>query len=250
MAPRTSQKVQQLGVASIDDLSAAFEWIHNYHVGTARTELAKEQARGNLIDEVTFVDRKKSENIAGVRMWGTISFVSSSGPIEKAIAMADALARSAAPRETGHYLSAMHWMVNGHRVAGLPTAEQVGPRGNAMLVDMAPYASWLEVHLPNGILYGVYTQLKRSFGANVPVHYGYANPDHLSGQEWKPGSKRGDHPYMVPFIGIGLATSTVKPGSASRGNPSKAGRKKTSDRRKGRGHRLSRGIGRGQGPKS
>lgn len=248
MAAATSLLARR-DVSGLDDLSESLAWFDALLERTAAAELADEQARGNLLDPTILIDGKKSSAIAGARIFGTVAFVDSVGPIGEAIRAADAQAEQAAPHRTGHYRASLRWFVNGSPVGGVPTAEQVGRTGNAILADLAPYASWLEVHLPNGVLFGAYTRIKRAFGRRVAIRYTYANPEHGIGpQAWPPGARRGSHPYMVPILVIGNPASTVKPGSTSRGpsgKPTNRGRPKTSSRKAGRGHRESRGIGRG-----
>lgn len=242
---RTSTLLARRDIGSIDDLKASLEWIDGLLETTARRELELEQARGNLLDPTIFVDGKKSTAIAGAKLFGSVVMVDSVGPIAAAIRAAEALVEQAAPYQTGHYRSALVWLVNGRPVAGTPSAEAVGPHGNAMLIDLAPYASWLEVELPSGVLWGAFTRLKRQFGKRVAVGYHYARPAWFGGHRWQEGAKRG-HDYMVPFIVIGSPGSTVttaadKPGPSGK----RRGRPRSSSRKVGRGHRESRGIGRG-----
>jgi hypothetical protein len=251
MAAASASIVKTIPINEIDDLKDAVLWFKNLLPATAKEELALEQAQGNLEDPVTtFVDGKKSDDIASVRIFGNIRYVSALGPIDKALTQLDAFIQQRAPHKTGHYVHSLQWVLNGKPVRARPSAEEVGTKGNVMLMDMAPYASWLEVHYPSGILFAAYTSLARSFGKRVAVHYGYANPDRFGGQKWKPGGKVGKHPYMVPYVSIGNPGSTVKAGTTSRRNVNAGKREKRPYRREGRGLRLRRGIGRGQGPKS
>jgi hypothetical protein len=98
-----------------------------------------------------------------------------------------------------------------------PTADRVGLRGNAMLMDFAPYAAWLETEVPNGVIFAAYMAVKRAFGSQLSIRYSYVNPDTFGGQAWKPGQKPGSHPYMIPVLTIGNPGSTVIPGSHGRG---------------------------------
>jgi hypothetical protein len=250
MAAASASIVKTIPISEIDDIKDALLWFKDLLPQTAKEELAIEQARGNLADPVTtFVDGKKSDDVAGVKIFGNIRYVSSVGPIEQAITQLAAFVAQKAPRRTGWYEESLKWVVNGERVAGRPSAEQVGAKGNVMLLDLAPYASWLEVYYPTGILFAAYTSLHRTFGKRLAIRYGYAKPDTFGGQAWKPGQKRGAHPYMVPYVLIGSPGSTVKDGTKSKRSLNSK-REKRPDRRAGRGHRVGRGIGRssGKGP--
>jgi hypothetical protein len=253
MAAASASTVKVIPINEIDDIKDALLWFKDLLPATAKEELALEQSQGNLADPVTtFVDGRKSDDIASVKIFGNIRYVSSIGPIEQALSQLEAFVAQKAPRKTGWYDESMQWVVNGEPVRTRPTAEQIGARGNVMLMDLAPYASWLEVYYPTGILFAAYTSLARSYGKRLAVHYGYANPDHFGGQKWKPGQPRGKHPYMVPYVLIGSPGSTVKPGTKSVRNLNSKRARKTADKRAGRGHRLGRGIGRssGKGPKA
>lgn len=246
LAPaRSTTVIGREEVGSLNDLSAAFEWFRALLPKTAAEELAKEQAQGQLQDPITFVDGKKSDNIAGVKIFGNITYVSSLGPIGAAILALATMVDARTPRKTGHYDNSYRWFLNGQQHNGPPKAEDVGATGNVMLLNMTPYASWLEVHYPTGILFGAYTALKRFYGKSVSIAYGYANPDSFGGQAWRPQYPPGPHPYMVPYILLGNPGSTVKPGSTSRGTSNSKRKTNKPDRRAGRGHRRARGIGRG-----
>jgi hypothetical protein len=229
-------------VDAIADLTATFDWLRKVEATTAREELARAQGEGSLTDPVTYVDGRKTDDVDSVKPFGTITYVSQMGPVAAAIAMADGYARQAAPYRTGFYLEHMVWLVNGRPVSGPPSADQVGIRGNAQLVDLVPYASWLETQVPSGIVFGAFTQLRRAFGKALAIRYSYIDPNKLGGQPQRPGNPNpAGRTYMVPVLTIGNPDSTVRAGSTSR--PVK-GRIKPSDKRRGRGHNLARGRAR------
>lgn len=212
---RTEAIVQ---IDNLDDLTQSIEWFNALLPVTARDELQKEQARGNLRDPVSYVDGKKNPNIDAVKPFGTISYVEGSGPLAEAIAAADVFVRTYAPRDTGHYDRALQWFANGRNAGGRPDAKRVGLRGNVQLVDLAPYASTLEIEVPRGLIYGAYTFLSRLFGRTLSIGFSYAMAYQFGGFIEKPGNPAITH-YAVPVLTMGNPASTVKRGA--RGTPAK-----------------------------
>jgi len=202
-------------IASLDDMRLSLEWFRSLLPDTAKEELAFEHARGNLKDESTWVDGKKSDLVDQVKPFGSIRYVGGLGPIGEAIILADAIARSNAPVDTGHLRRSLQWFVNGQPVAGAPTAEQVGPRGNAELVDLAPYAAMAEIFVPRGVIWAAYNQVSRAFKGTVSARYHYGQAKTYGGHMEKPGTKGGRF-FSVPVLVIGNPASTVVPGVGAR----------------------------------
>lgn len=201
----------RIPINQIDDMRRTLEWWHDLLPLTAREELAEEHAHGNLLDEVQIVDGRLNAPLDSVKSFGTIRFVGGLGPIEQAIEAADAVAHSLAPRDTGHYARSLQWFANGRPVGGPPSARQVGVKGNAELVDLAPYASMLEITVPRGVIYGAYNHVARMFSSTVSIGFRYANAKDFGGHMEKPGT-RGGRFFKVPVLSIGNPVSTVTPG--------------------------------------
>jgi hypothetical protein len=214
MATSGSALIDKIAIADIDDLTASLAWFTELLPQTAHEELAAEQARGNLQDPTVFVDGKKSTEAAVdmVKPFGEIQYVSGVGPMDAAIAAADAFVRSKAPRRTGHYAASLVWFANGQRRGAAPAARSVGIKGNVELVDLAPYASMAEIQVPSGVIYGAYTMLQRAFGGQLSIGFRYTQAAIFGGFEIGPGKPAPARPYNVPVLTIGNPVSSVKPG--------------------------------------
>lgn len=212
MIKRTSSTLEKIAIADIDDLTESLLWFTDLLPQTAREELLFEQRRGNLTDPVTIVDKRKTDNIEAVKPFGEIDYIGGLGPIEAAIIAAESFVRSVAPHRTGHYARSLIWFANGRRQDGPPTAREIGLRGNAELIDLAPYASMVEVMVPNSVIYGAYNHLRRLFGNTVSVGFHYTQAARYGGFEIAPGKAAPRVPYNVPVLAIGNPASTVIPG--------------------------------------
>jgi hypothetical protein len=206
---------QRVGIDGIDDLTDSLRWFASLLPQTAEEELAKEQARGNLLKPIVIVDGRKGKDEDTVKPFGNITYVEGVGPMREAIAAADAFVRSAAPRRSGFYAESLTWFANGRRTGSPPAADKVGLAGNVQLIDLAPYASMVEIDVPRGVIFGAYTMLVRQFGRQLSIAYSYVNPDKYGGLREPPG-KAARVPYAVPVLTIGNPSSSVKPGIGSR----------------------------------
>jgi hypothetical protein len=206
----------QVPIATLDDMRLSLEWFRSLLPDTAREELALEHARGNLLDETTLIDGRKGTDVDKVKPFGKIQYVGGIGPIDAATIMADAVAHARAPVRTGHYARALQWFVNGQPVGGPPTAEQVGIKGNAELVDLAPYASMVEIQVPRGVIFAAYNAVARAFGSSLSIRFGYGKAKAMGGHAEKAGTKGGRY-FSVPVLTIGNPVSTVIPGRTSPG---------------------------------
>jgi len=204
---------EEIGIDSLDDMRSTLEWFHDLLPQVAREELASAQHHGWLTKPITLVDKRKSDNIDGVKLFGSIAYVEGIGPLAEAIAAADSFVRSAAPHDTGFYESAFAWFQNGKRVAGIPDAKKTGTRGNVELVDRAPYASLVEIDVPRGVIFGAYAMLTRRFGNQLSIGFSYHLPTLYGSLVERPGNPA-RVPYMIPVLVIGNPASTVKPGIA------------------------------------
>lgn len=214
MARALTQNVAvRVPVGELDDMRRTLAWFHDLLPETAREELAAEHARGNLHNETALVDGRKNVPLDSVKPFGKIVFAGGLGPIAAALMAAETYARAAAPRRTGHYASALQWFVNGSPVGGMPSAEQIGVRGNAELVDLAPYAGMVEIQVPRGVIFGAYTQLARQFGATLSIGFRFAKAAEFGGHNRKPGETARTF-LNVPVLSIGHPVSTVRPGVA------------------------------------
>ena len=203
----------QVDIAGLDDLTGALQWFRDLLPKTAHEELAKAQAGGSLLDPVTLVDGRKNDDEESVKPFGSIIYVEPAGPLREAIAAAESFVRTAAPMETGFYQSALVWFANGRATGSPPNADKVGRRGNVELVDLAPYASVVEIDVPRGVIFGAYAMLTRRFGAQLSIGFRYADPGQYGGLIERPGNPA-RVPYKVPVLTIGNPSSTVKPGIA------------------------------------
>lgn len=220
-----------IDVGSVDDLTDALEWFRDLLPATAKVELEKAQRQGSLLKPTVFVDGKKGRDEDSVKPFGIITYADSIGPLREAIALAQSIVDSAAPRLTGWYRESLQWFANGQQLMGMPDVERVGPRGNVQLVDFAPYASTLEISVPRGIIWAAYTAVARTYGKAVLVSYGYGQPDKLGGLREPPG-RPALRPYAVPILTLGNPASTVKPG-ARRPGAGKRPRKRRTERWQG-----------------
>jgi hypothetical protein len=227
------QSTGVLDVGNVDDLQDALLWFHSLLPATAEEELAKAQRQGSLLQPTTFVDGKKGRDEQQVRPFGNITYVDSIGPLREAIAMAQAFVQSAAPRLTGHYESSLQWVANGQLTMGPPDAQRVGVRGNVELVDLAPYASTLEIQVPRGVIYGAYVQVARAFGRALSISYGYGQADKYGGLN-EPSGRQALRPYAVPILTIGNPASTVR-AKVTRPGAGQRRRKRRTDRWQGFG---------------
>lgn len=212
----------QIPISEVDDMRRTVAWWRELLPETAREELAFEQARGNLKDPAVFVDGRKANmaTLDSVKPFGNIRFVEGTGPLDAAIQAAAAFIESAAPRRTGHYVDALRLYVNGRLFGGVPTAEQVGLRGNVEFTDLAPYAAMAEIQTPRGVIYGAYTMLARTFGGSLSIGFRYTVAAEFGGHDR--GNNWSDDTYLnVPVLSIGNPASTVKPG-VKRGRPGTA----------------------------
>jgi hypothetical protein len=201
-------------INDIADLTDAVTWFHALLPDTAEAELASEQSQGNLLDPVTTVDGRKSDDLDAVKLFGNITYNEAVGPIDEAIAAAWAYVKSRSPRRTGHYALSLQWFANGQHVAEPPSAARIGLRGNAELMDLAPYASMVEIMVPNSVIYGAYTLLRRRFGKSLSIGFRYSHADKFGGFMVAPGLPQPKRPYAIPVLSIGNPVSTVKPGVA------------------------------------
>lgn len=198
-------------IAGADDLREFFAYLEAYLPALAREALAEEQARGNLAKPTIYVDGRKGAPLDSVKTFGNITFVAGEGNVAAAVSMVDAFARAAAPRDSGHYGRSLRWFVNGRPAAGAPSVKQIGLRGNAELVDLAPYAAMVEIMVPRGVIFGAFTQAARAFGRTVAIGFRYADAADFGGHMEKPGTKGGRY-FKVPVVSIGNPVSTVFPG--------------------------------------
>lgn len=213
------------GVSTVPDLLESVKWFVDLLPETAKAELADAQAKGSLLDPLSFVDGKRNPNVDMVKPFGTIRYTDALGPLKEAIAAADAFVRQWAPRDTGLYESALRWFANGRPTAGLPNAERVGVAGNVQLVDLVPYASTLEIEVPRGVIYGTYSFLSRMFGGRLNISFTYAQASKFGGfieREGNPAAR----PYAVPVLTIGNPGSTVRDGARPRPASSRGKRRR------------------------
>jgi hypothetical protein len=196
------------------DLSDAVAWFHDLHIETAQEELATAQAGGSLLDPTTFVDGKKNGDVDEVNLFGNITYVGGMGPVDEAIQAAWAFVEAAAPVRTGHYRQSLAWFANGQMTGAPPQGKRLGLRGNAELVDLAPYAAMAEIMVPKGVIYGAYVAVSRRFGKTVSVSYRYTRAERYGGFMLAPGMPAPKRPYNVPVLTIGNPSSSVKPGVA------------------------------------
>jgi hypothetical protein len=218
-------------VAGVEDLKASLLWFHSLLPATAKEELAIAQRQGSLLTPVVFTDGKKGRDEDLVKPFGTITYSDSVGPLREAIAMAWAIVQGAAPRLSGHYQRSLQWVANGQLTGGPPDPERVGARGNVQLVDLAPYASTLEIQVPRGVIYSAYTQLARRFGRQLLISYGYGKAAEFGGLD-APAGRPPLRPYAVPILTIGNPASTVNP-KATRPGAAQRRRKRRTDRWQG-----------------
>lgn len=211
----TKSLAVRVPVGTPDELVQSLHWFHQYHIETARDELAKAQRAGALLDPVDIVDGKKGAPIEAVKFFGNITYADSIGPLREAIAAAEAFVLTAAPRETGWYRDALQWFANGNPTSGPPDAERVGARGNVQLVDLAPYASTVEIRVPRGVIFGAYTVLSRMFGKSLNIGFHYDQAGTFGGLRERPGNPA-KRPYAIPVLTIGNPASTVKSGAKAR----------------------------------
>lgn len=245
--PRTkfeTSTTQKIPIGSIDDLAASLQWFADLLPATAEQELAKEQARGNLLEPVTLVDGRKGADEQTVKPFGTIAYTEGAGPLREAIHAAAAFVKAAAPHESGFYESALRWFRNGHRVeGGVPDADRVGLKGNVELVDLAPYASVVEVDVPRGVIFGAYAWLTRRYGHQLTIQFRYAKPGQYGGLIARPGNPA-RVPYYVPVLTIANPASGLpggvqgsRPGYNLRRGHSTFSKRGTTIRRKRKGGR-------------
>lgn len=217
MAARTTYQTttRQIPISDIADITDSLAWFADLLPITAKEELAKEQASGDLLDPITLVDGRKNEDVEAVKPFGNITYVEGVGPLREAIAAAEAFVRTAAPLKSGWYRDSLQWFANGKPVHGTPDAAKVGVNGNVQLVDLAPYASWLEIETPRGIIFGAYNWLARQYGRQLSIGYGYAPPAQFGGLRARP-SNPARAPYAVPVLTIGNPSSKVHAGVKTR----------------------------------
>lgn len=212
MALETSVTAR-ISVDQIDDIKRTLKWFHDLLPRTAREELAAEHARGNLENETTLVDGRKGARVDDVKPFGKIQYVGGLGPIDAAVIAADAIANAAAPRRSGHYARALVWFANGRATGGPPTAREIGAGGNAELVDLAPYASMVEIQVPRGVVFAAYTQLARLFGGTLSIGFRYVKAAKFGGHIRAAGDP-GRTFLNVPVLSIGHPAGNVRPGVA------------------------------------
>jgi hypothetical protein len=164
------------------------------------------QKRGGLPQAIVSVDGRRNKREEDVRLWGEIVYVAGMGPVAEAVRIAHDFATMAAggafKAPTGHYASQFAWFMNGDAVGSEPPdVKRMGVKGNVQLVNRAPYASVLEILMPDGILYGAYNLLRRTFGTRLRLVYGYAMADAFGGQVQPSG--RTVRPMSIPFLLIG-----------------------------------------------
>lgn len=206
-------------VATMPELLETIRWFNDLLPATAKAELQDAQAGGSLLDPVSFVDGKRNPNVDSVKPFGVISYVDALGPMRQAIAAADTFVRTYAPRETGFYEGALRWFRSARggprAVSGLPNADNLLPTSNVQLVDLAPYASTLEIEVPRGVIYGAYALLNRMFGGQLSISFTYGAPAEFGGLIEKPGNPAA-RPYAVPVLTIGGPASSVRDGARPR----------------------------------
>lgn len=201
----------KIPISSIDDLKSSIQWFNDLQWRLFNEELREEQARGSLKDPQIYVDGRKDADPRTVKLFGDIKAVDKVGPVGAAIKLVDSIIMSAAPYKTGFYASASLWYLNGQEVGTPPTGEEVGAGGNAMVVNLATYASTLEALSAVGIFWLAYTSAQRTFGDTVAISWNYAQAKTFGDHVRRPG-ERGDLFATVPVITIGSPGSTVKPG--------------------------------------
>lgn len=200
------------GVSTVPELVESLQWFAELLPATAKAELHDAQAAGSLLDPVTVVDGKRNVPVDAVKPFGKIVYVDSLGPLRQAIAAASAFLGSWAPRDTGFYQGALRWFANGRPVGGLPNAERVGLAGNVQLVDLAPYASTLEIDVPRGVIYAAYTFLNRTYAGRLNINFSYRQASLFGGFIERPDNPA-VRPYAVPVLTMGNPGSTVRDGA-------------------------------------
>lgn len=206
--PRFSESTIALPIGTVDELRHSLNWFHDLFIATAEEELAQAQAAGSLTDPVIVVDGKRNGDPANVKPFGTIAFVETQGPMAEAIAATAAFVSGMAPVDTGFYVSGFLWLQNGNPVRGLPNADEVGVRGNVQLINRTPYAGWMEIEIPHGVIFGAYTFLSRLFGNRLNISYSYVHGDQFGGLISRPENPP-LRPYAMPVLTIGGPASTV-----------------------------------------
>lgn len=227
--------MEYLESESFDFLAEQFAMVRRRTAEIAREALKE----SGLEHPVIFVDGKKGASEDAVKEFGEIIYVADLGPLQQAIDLVELTlahyASSAFKKPTGFYQSKFHWFVNGRDWGGAPPkANIVGARGNVQVVNLAGYASPVEIFVPNGIIYGAFNALRTMFGRRINSAYGYAPADAFD-QVWPP-----DHtarPLAIPILTFGHPASTFewkvrRPGTNLR-------RRQAHERAKARGRKNS-----------
>lgn len=211
----------QYTVDSLDNLTTTFAEIRKTVAKVARDEIRSMQRDPMWRDPVIYVDGKRAEP-ERVKDFGTIVILPQGGPVEEATKLAHqyVLEQAGFHHESGFYMSEFAWYMNGKPEGTTPPdVQRMGLKGNVQLVNRAGYASSLEVLLPDHVIYGAYTLLKRTYGQRLALSYSYG-PAHAFDQAWPDArqlrsgaasSSRPKHIYMaVPILTIGHPTATFK----------------------------------------
>lgn len=197
-------------VNSFDDLSKTFASVREYTARVAKEQLEKFQQEH--ADAVVFVDGSKTTPINGVKLFGTVIITARSGPVQEAVGLAWDFVFSRAlsfQNPTGFYANQFVWFINGDPVGSAqPNVSRMGARGNVQLVNRAGYASMPEIFLADGVIWGAYNMLRRTFGERLALSFGYG-PAHAFAQVW-PGDRTRVRPLAVPVLTIGHPSAGFK----------------------------------------
>lgn len=208
--------MQTYTIESADNLQETFAAIRKSVAKAARDEMRSMQRDPMWRDPVVYVDGKRAEP-ERVKDFGTIVILPQGGPVEEAVQLAHqyVLEQAGFHHNTGFYMSEFAWYMNGKpEGSSPPDVQRMGLKGNVQLVNRAGYASSLEVLLPNHVIYGAYTLLKKTYGQRLALSYSYG-PATAFDQAWPDArqvrASRPKHVYMaVPILTIGHPTATFR----------------------------------------
>jgi hypothetical protein len=212
-------------------LTKGLAWLRAQHARITLDKGAEFYGQGHLKDAVITTDGVVGRPAEEVKNFGKIVITPGTGPVAEAAAMAGALVVSQAPRATGFYAGQFQTWVNGKKVSRVDP-KAIGRNGNVQIADLAPYAAIPEIEVPNGVLFAAYSAIRRQYGAQLAVHFGYRRPQ----GQFTPAT---DSPYSratainIPVLEIGNPGGSVKTGASRPGrNLRKRARQSTKGRRR------------------
>lgn len=178
--------------SDFSDLSKIVEQAKDARNDIVATALKETYRRKELKELRLQIGPKVFKKIAPYKtapLFAPMNFVSSTGDAVQAMkwCVDESYRMSLEIMDTGKHSESyyMYQGTFGGKEKVVPTTAQLKtiPDGVYTLINITPYAAWLErFSLPTGLMYNVYSRCRRKFGANISIKYDYIHSKHFTTQ--------------------------------------------------------------------